>query len=85
MSYKTHKQITYLKNQPHIIKHKEGGTFMKNDTYGEPIIIKVNNNVARFYSPILTPEERERRMERIKQAAVRLVLSTDEKKGKENG
>ena len=54
---------------------------MKNDTYGEPIIIKVNNNVARFYSPILTPEERERRMERIKQAAVRLVLSTEEKKG----
>jgi hypothetical protein len=58
---------------------------MKNDTYGEPIIIKVNNNVAKFYSPILTPEERERRMERIKQAAVRLVLSVDEKKGKENG
>lgn len=54
---------------------------MKNDTYGEPIIITVNNNVARFYSPILTPEERERRMERIKQAAVRLVLSTDKKKG----
>ena len=54
---------------------------MKNDTYGEPIIIEVNNNVARFYSPILTDEERERRMERIKQAAVRLVLSVDEKKG----
>lgn len=57
---------------------------MKNDTYGEPIIIQVNNNVARFYSPILTDEERERRLERIKQAAVRLVLSVDEKKGKNN-
>lgn len=54
---------------------------MKNDTYGEPIIIKVNNNVARFYSPILTEQERERRYERIKQAAVRLVLSVDKKKG----
>ena len=54
---------------------------MKNDTYGEPIIIKVNNNVARFYSPILTDEERERRMERIKQSAVRLVLSAEQKKG----
>lgn len=54
---------------------------MKNDPYGEPIIIKVNNNVARFYSPILTDEERERRMERIKQAAVRLVLSADKQKG----
>jgi hypothetical protein len=53
---------------------------MKNDTYGEPIIIKVNNNVARFYSPILTDEERERRMERIKEAAVRLVLSVEKRK-----
>ena len=55
-----------------------------NDTYGEPIIIKVNNNVARFYSPILSDEERERRMERIKQSAVRLVLSVDNKKGSNN-
>lgn len=54
---------------------------MKNDVYGEPIVIEVNNNVARFYSPILTDEERERRMERIKQAAVRLVLSVDNRKG----
>lgn len=57
---------------------------MKNDTYGEPIIIKVNNNVARFYSPILTDEERERRMERIKQAAVKLVLSVENRKGQKN-
>ena len=57
---------------------------MKNDVYGEPIIIKVNNNVGRFYSPILTDEERERRMERIKQAAVRLVLSVESKKGQKN-
>ena len=57
---------------------------MKNDTYGEPIIIEVNNNVARFYSPILTDEERERRMERIKQAAVRLVLSVDNRKENSN-
>ena len=54
---------------------------MRNDVYGEPIVIEVNNNVAKFYSPILTSEEREKRMERIKQAAVRLVLSKDEKKG----
>ena len=57
---------------------------MKNDVYGEPIIIKVNNNVGRFYSPILTDEERERRMERIKQAAVELVLSVESKKGQKN-
>ena len=53
---------------------------MKNDIYGEPEIIKYKNIVATVYSPILTEEERARRMEKIKQAAVRLVLS--ESKGK---
>ena len=53
---------------------------MKNDIYGEPEIIKKNNIVAKVYSPILTEEERERRMERIKQAAVRLVLSVEAKR-----
>lgn len=48
---------------------------MKNDVYGEPVIIKKGNIVAKVYTPILTEEERERRMERIKQAAVSLVLS----------
>ena len=55
---------------------------MKKDTYGEPEIITGNNIVATVYSPILTEKEYERRMERIKQAAVRLVLSKDVKKGK---
>ena len=52
---------------------------MKNDTYGEPEIIKYKNIVATVYSPILTDEEREKRMEKIKQAAVRLVLSKETK------
>ena len=46
-----------------------------NDVYGEPEIIKKGNITARVYSPILTEEERNRRYEQIKQAAVRLVLS----------
>ena len=50
---------------------------MKNDVYGEPKIIITNNIVAKVYSPILTVEEREKRMERIKQACVRLVLSAE--------
>lgn len=54
---------------------------MKNDTYGEPEIINYKNIVAKVYSPILTDEERARRMERIKQAAVRLVLSNSKRKG----
>lgn len=54
---------------------------MKNDIYGEPEIVKYKNIVATIYRPILTDEERARRMERIKQAAVRLVLSPIETKG----
>ncbi len=52
---------------------------MKNDIYGEPEIITYKNIVATVYSPILTEEERNKRMERIKQAAVRLVLSNESK------
>ena len=56
---------------------------MKNDIYGEPEIIKYKNIVATVYSPILTEEERNKRMERIKQAAVRLVLSNEVKNDKQ--
>ena len=52
---------------------------MERDIYGEPEIIKHKNIVATVYSPILTEEERNRRMERIKQAAIRLVLSKEVK------
>ena len=55
---------------------------MKKEVYGEPEIIKYKNITAIVRSPILTDEERERRMERVKQAAVRLVLSQEETKGK---
>ena len=57
---------------------------MKNDTYGEPDIIQGNNIVAYVYSPILTDEEKERRYEEVKQAAVRLVLSKEQRKDKKN-
>lgn len=50
---------------------------MKKDTYGEPTIIQKNNIIARVYSPILTEEEYNRRMEDIKQAAIRLLLSKE--------
>ena len=56
---------------------------MKNDIYGEPEIIHYKNIVATVRSPILTEEERNRRMERIKQAAVRLVLSKEVKHDKQ--
>lgn len=50
---------------------------MRNDIYGEPEIIKEGNMVAKIYSPILTDEERERRIAQIKKSAVRLVLSKE--------
>lgn len=55
---------------------------MKKDIYGEPEIIKFKNIEAAVYSPILSEEERVRRIEQIKQAAVRLVLSKDTKGNK---
>lgn len=58
---------------------RKGELSLKNDIYGEPEIIRKNNIVAKVYSPILTDEERARRMEKIKQAAVRLVLSAEAK------
>ena len=57
---------------------------MINDTYGEPDIIQGNNIVAYVYSPILTDEEKERRYEEVKQAAVRLVLSKHQRKDSKN-
>ena len=52
------------------------------DVYGEPGIFYYPNAVVKVYHPILTEEEREHRMERIKQAAIRLIRSTEENKRK---
>ena len=38
------------------------------DKYNEPIIITFPNMVARVYTPILEPEEREKRMKAIHKA-----------------
>ena len=38
------------------------------DKYNDPIIITFPNMVARVYSPILDPEEREKRMKTIHRA-----------------
>ena len=45
------------------------------DVYGEPTIIHKGNNVIRVYSPILTPEERERRMNEIKKATAQMMAN----------
>ena len=54
------------------------------DVYGEPEIFYYPNAVVKVYRPILIEEERKRRMERIKQASIRLILSTEENKRNKN-
>jgi hypothetical protein len=39
-------------------------------------------NIVRVHRPELTPEERAKRMEAIRQAAIRLVLQTEKEKAK---
>lgn len=48
---------------------------MSKDTYREPITITTKNIIGKVYSPILTENEYNKRMEAIKKAAVRMVLS----------
>ena len=52
---------------------------MKEDKYYPPEIFKSGNITARIYRPILTEEERERRMKEIKKSAVSLVMSKEKK------
>ena len=53
---------------------------MKNDIYGDPEIIKTKNVIARVYSPILTEQEREKRLADMRKASVSMVLSKGQKK-----
>ena len=52
---------------------------MKNDIYGEPEVIKSGNIIAKVYSPIITEQEKERRMAAMRKASVSMVLSKYER------
>ena len=52
------------------------------DVYMEPEILHLDNCTVRVFSPILTEEEKERRMERIKKAAADLIMSVESIKKK---
>ena len=49
------------------------------DKYYEPKTYTCPGVVAKVYSPILTEEERARRMERIAKSAIRLLQSNNER------
>jgi hypothetical protein len=52
---------------------KRGTPMKPKDTYNEPKTIHLPGCIAKVYSPILTEEERKRRMERIAKSAERLL------------
>ena len=54
------------------------------DVYMEPEVYRHNNCIVRVYRPILTEEERARRMEAIKKAAVDLVIAAEKAKKNKN-
>lgn len=59
---------------PHNVEIKKGSAFMKTaDTYNEPIIFEYPNATVRVFRPILTQEERDRRMKNIHDAAAALL------------
>lgn len=49
----------------------------KQDTYSEPKTIELEGCIAKVYSPILTDEERQRRMKAIAKSAERLLRKED--------
>lgn len=53
------------------------------DTYGEPRIFKFPGATVRVYSPILTEEERARRMKAIEKAAAAVLIAEIESQRKE--
>lgn len=47
------------------------------DVYGEPRILQYPGITVRVYSPILTDEERARRMKMIEEAAAAVIIAQD--------
>jgi hypothetical protein len=56
----------------------------ENDKYHDPIIITFPNMVARVYRPILTDEERTRRMKAIHNQAANLLKKENHRERLEN-
>lgn len=54
------------------------------DVYGKPRIFKFPGMTAYVYQPILTEEERARRMKAIEKAAAALLIAEIEAQRKEN-
>lgn len=51
-----------------------------NDTYHEPILIETPGAIIRVYHPVLTDQERNRRMKAIYNASAALLKEVERKK-----
>lgn len=49
------------------------------DTYQEAKIIKFDGMMVRVFSPVLSPEERNKRMKAIQKAAMNLLMDAERK------
>lgn len=49
------------------------------DVYGDPRVFKFPGMTVRVYQPILTDDERARRMKRIEQAAAAVLIEEEQK------
>lgn len=47
------------------------------DTYQEPIVLEFPNAIVRVFRPVLSEEERKRRMKRIHDAAAELIKAVE--------
>lgn len=50
------------------------------DVYGEPMVFKFPGMTVRVYQPILTGEERARRMKRIEAAAAAVLIEQEQRR-----
>lgn len=50
------------------------------DTYQEAKVIKFEGMTVRVFSPVLSPEERNKRMKAIQKAAMELLMDAERKK-----
>lgn len=67
----------------HKIIYQKGCAAMKcQDTYGEPTIMRFPNMTVEVYRPVLSEEERARRMEILHDAAADLLISAEKANGK---
>lgn len=71
----TFKEVTNSKVSHTLIERSERRSIVNEDTYSEPTVIQVNHIRVTVHSPVLTDEERNKRINTIKAAVSRLFAN----------